>query len=106
MEDLLREAKKAAANIIFAGTKVTPEVEEERKAVCITCEYYDAQHKECKACNCFLDIKWTRKTHNNPMKMRVEETHCEMGKWNDIEIANRYRLIDGKKLLNHDKETV
>lgn len=100
--DILKKAKLLAAQVVFTGEKVDAETVEMRKAACQGCEFFDEKYRECKACGCMLDIKWALKTHTNPMKFRDEITHCVHGKWNDVEIANVYRLIDGKKLIDND----
>jgi hypothetical protein len=47
-------------------------------------------------CTCFIDAKAGIKVNLNPNKlMRKEITHCHLGKWDDKDLANYYREIDG-----------
>lgn len=54
---------------------------------------YDAGRDKCKECGCFMEVKTGARTHRNPKRgMRVEVTHCPLGKWGDLEIAEFYKL--------------
>jgi len=44
----------------------TQEVQEERKSICYTCEYYDVEDHRCKACGCMLSIKVTMSANSCP----------------------------------------
>lgn len=70
-----------------------------REARCEDCDFRDKQENRCKVCKCFLAVKQKSKENRNPQRLRNEVTHCPHGKWNDKDIANEYRQIDGLPLL-------
>ncbi|MEP7197274.1 MAG: hypothetical protein ABI851_12200 [Saprospiraceae bacterium] len=75
-------------------------LEAERLATCEGCPMMDKINRQCKICTCFIDAKVGIKVNHNPLKLfRPEVTHCPLGKWNDKDLANHYRQIDGLKLL-------
>ena len=74
---------------------VTSEVKKARQEVCNACERRDQVANRCKICKCFLAVKTGTAENLNPTKLRYEVTHCPLGKWDDKEIANQYREIDG-----------
>ena len=77
-----------------------PELEKERYDKCRSCDKYDAKNDKCSVCGCFMEIKTPLKYNINPKKMgRVEITHCPLGKWDDKDIANQYRQLDGLEPL-------
>jgi len=93
--ELLDKILKMAANKLLVEEYVKKEVAEWRYGVCEGCNVFDPTAKRCKACRCFMEVKTKSKINFNPVKMRFEITHCPMGKWNDLEITNEYRKIDG-----------
>jgi hypothetical protein len=92
------------AETLIVKEKVSDEVANERMSVCIACEYRDKEENKCKKCGCFLDLKTACLTNWNPKKNRNEVTHCPIGKWNDLETTNQYRLIDGLEPLTEHKK--
>lgn len=89
---------------IEMALKVEPledkELEDWRMDQCRGCDRYDAENDKCKECGCFMEIKTGLKYNHNPKKWgRVEVTHCPLGRWNDLEIANSYRKVDGLEPL-------
>ena len=79
---------------------VTPDVTDWRMSVCRACSYLDAENMKCGKCGCFVEVKTTCRTNWNPKKLRMEFTHCPLGKWKDKELTNQYRAIDGLEPLN------
>lgn len=59
-------------NTILNGEEVwaTKDVQEERKKICISCEFYDQKQHRCIDCGCFLDAKI-------PLAM----ARCHLDKW-------------------------
>lgn len=97
--NLIDEALKIAAGILIVQEKTTPEIAEWRMSICMTCEKRDAKKNKCLECGCFLDLKTASNMNWRPSKNRNEKTHCPIGKWDDKEVANAYREIDGLQLL-------
>lgn len=99
----LNDLKNRALHLIAEKAIVKEQVGEHeasaRMLVCLNCEKRDAAENKCKVCGCFLDLKTGAKTNWNAKQMRNEITHCPLGKWNDKNIANLYREMDGKELL-------
>jgi hypothetical protein len=80
----------------LALTNVSDEESKRRYNICKNdCNNYDAKSDKCIFCGCFMEVKSKTLTHINPKKGRTEVTHCPAGLWNDKDIANYYRLIDG-----------
>lgn len=101
------KAKRKAAELLFHGDKVSPEVVKMRVDRCSNgCKYFDPVKEECVKCTCVLSVKW--KLHNffHPLKLRNEIAHCPIGRWDDLELANYYNLIDEKKIIKDDQENV
>lgn len=46
------------------------EISEKRLNVCISCEHLIQLTKQCKKCGCFM-----------PLKTKLEEAMCPIGKW-------------------------
>jgi hypothetical protein len=67
-----------------------------RMAICRGCDKYDPERDKCGVCGCYMQVKTSAKTHLNPEQMRVEITHCPLGKWGDDKIAKHYQFIDKK----------
>lgn len=66
-----------------------------RLAICESCERLDADARRCKVCKCYVDAKTSALTNFNPLRGRNEVTHCPVGFWGDVDVANIYRKIDG-----------
>ncbi len=98
-----QEIKNRALHLLAATVIVKDVVEGEeadrRMEVCFSCEKRNENENVCNVCGCFLDLKTSAKTNWNARKLRNEITHCPLGRWNDKEIANLYREMDGKELL-------
>lgn len=97
MNIFLEALKVAAKGLVVDDVPV--EVAEYRYNVCLSCDKRKADTDQCGICNCFLQLKTGAKTNINPLKGRTEITHCPIGRWNDKEIANHYRELDGKPAL-------
>lgn len=97
--DILDEVLKIAAGAIIVKEKAEPGVAEWRMAICNNCDQKDFKKNKCLQCGCFLDLKTNSNTNYRISKNRTEKTHCPLGKWDDIQIANAYRELDGLPLL-------
>lgn len=93
------EIKHYLASKVIVKEWVDGETADARFDVCLKCEHRDAEENKCKVCTCFLDLKTKSRVNWRPSKNRNEITHCPLGQWNDKEIANEYRALDGLKLL-------
>lgn len=96
--NIFLRALKVAAQVLVID-HVEGEIARKRMSVCLMCPYRDPKNEVCGICHCFLDLKTTSETNWNPERLRQEITHCPKGKWDDKEIANVYRQMDGKELL-------
>lgn len=92
------EALKVAANGLVLED-VSEEISAKRYSVCLGCDKRKSETDQCGICNCFLQIKSGAKNNINPLRARTEITHCPLGRWDDKEIANHYRELDGKPPL-------
>lgn len=101
LNDLKNEALKTLARIALATGQDAPnELQALRLEVCRACPMLDAENMCCRSCGCYVEVKATMMQNYNPKKAgRKEETHCPQGRWGDVEIANRYRKIDGLPLI-------
>ena len=72
---------------------------ERRFEICKACDRYQSSNMKCGECGCFMDIKTTLLTNINPVKLRTEKTHCPLGRWGDVDIANFYRQLDKLPLI-------
>lgn len=103
----IQEIKNRVLHLIAETVIVKEETDIEtaikRSLICGGCERNDktenGPYGVCMDCKCFLDLKPKSKTNWNPKKNRNEITHCPNGFWNDKDIANIYREMDGKELL-------
>lgn len=86
------------------------ELTEARKAKCKGC--VNLKVDTCKICKCLIDVKSEAKINHNMFQFGfpLEITHCPVGKWpirledesiggNDLEIANFFRVKNGKGKL-------
>ena len=91
---------KAGAKIVFEVELLKdPALVEFRMNTCRGCDLLDPEDLTCGVCGCFMDVKTTQKLSRNLKKLRTETTHCPEGLWNDKEVANHYRQIDGLEPL-------
>lgn len=97
---LIDEIKKVAAGALIVRESVDDETAAKRMLICRGCDRSDLQNDKCLECGCFLSLKTQTFSNWRPSKNRVEITHCPLGKWDDFEIANAYRTLDGLPLLN------
>lgn len=104
--EIINQALKFGARTFLTVEKLNnSEIEAFRMNTCRACEQFDSEDLTCGVCGCFMDVKTTLKTNKTFVRsgvkvgMRIEETHCPLGKWNDKETANYYRELDGKELL-------
>lgn len=59
---------------------------------------FDPGSGKCRECVCFMEVKAGAKTHRNPAAgFRVEITHCPLGKWGDVAIAEFYKTQNLKE---------
>ena len=66
-----------------------------RLKICESCHLLDKDARRCKVCKCYVDVKTSALTNANPLRRRNEVTHCPVGFWGDVDVANIYREIDG-----------
>lgn len=97
--NLIEKIKHLAAEKLIVREWTTAEVAAHRMAICEGCPNRNKEENKCTVCGCFLDLKTEALTNWNAKKVRNEVTHCPLGKWGDVEIANEYRRIDGKELI-------
>lgn len=93
--NLLDKILKVAADKVLVESHVSEEVKEFRMGVCLKCPLLSISDYRCKVCKCYVEVKSGSEINFNPKKLRNEITHCPKGMWNDLEIANEYRKIDG-----------
>lgn len=93
--------KAGAYALLGAGDLNDPGLAVSRMNTCKECPFFDPNNVKCKDCGCFLEVKTKLLKNLNPDKgFRTELTHCPQGKWDDKQVANIYREMDGKPLLN------
>lgn len=97
--NIMHEILKLAADTALVVERAGPETKAERLEVCERCPFLNKKSRKCRVCGCYVDIKTGTIKNRNPEKLRNEFTHCPKGKWNDKELANQYRKIDGLKPL-------
>lgn len=98
--NIMHKILKLAAETTLVIEEVEPEVKAKRLAVCEGgCGFLNKVSRKCRSCGCYVDAKAGSKQNRNPTKLRFEITHCPKGKWDDKELANQYRIIDGLKPL-------
>lgn len=96
---ITEQVKHYLAKNIIVKEWVDGQTADERFDTCLKCEYRNSEENTCTICTCFLDLKTKSRVNWRPAKNRNEITHCPLGKWNDKEIANEYRALDGLKPL-------
>lgn len=92
--------KRAAAAALEVETMEDTIVVSERLKTCSECVHRNAEREKCGVCGCYIQIKATMKVNHNPIYLQTEFTHCPMGKWGDLEIANHYRAARGQQLIS------
>jgi hypothetical protein len=102
----------AASKAIVKERLNNPEQTAIRALTCADCPHRvkaeNPADQKCGVCGCFLSLKTIAATNYNPKVLppRSELTHCPLGKWGDLEIANTYREMDGKTPLNFPGEYI
>lgn len=99
LSEIKNRALRLIAEKAIVKETVSDDEADKRFSVCLKCEKRNAEENTCTVCGCFLDLKTGSKVNLNAKKLRNEITHCPLGRWNDKEIANVYREMDGKELL-------
>jgi hypothetical protein len=87
-----------AINLVVKKKHLNIAVKQFREYRCRSCPYFN-ENITCQKCSCLLDVKWTALT-NRVTVMDIEQielTHCPVGRWNDIDIAEFYNHIKKKK---------
>lgn len=92
------EAKKLAAANVLVKEKVDDETAACRMEICQKCEMLN-EKITCMVCDCLMELKTKSKINRSPQRPFGEITHCPLGKWGDIDIANYYRAEDSKEPL-------
>mgnify|MGYP005991554949 CR=1 FL=1 len=102
MNKHLEKAVKSVARYFLAVEKLNdPELEEMRMNTCMGCDKFRQDNKTCNECGCWMDVKTGLKTNRDPdLAGEIVETHCPLGRWGDVELANQYREEKGLPLLN------
>ena len=110
----LERAKKLTKEKLAKGFLIEEELTDQKEIdfrleKCRSCIWYDKRKDECKDCGCIVSLKSTTKVSRNPNRGgfkeiikggELEQTHCPQGRWNDKDIANFYRSIEGRVLLD------
>lgn len=103
LNDLKNRALHLIAEKVIVKENVDTATAEWRFSICDGCDRNNKSENKpfgvCMDCGCFLDLKQKSKINWNAKRMRNEITHCPNGFWNDKNIANLYREMDGKELL-------
>lgn len=118
LDKILKVSAKTLLSIEEHGNN---DLTKTRMSICNSCDRFDPEHQQCGVCGCYMDVKTTLLTHRNPKAFgRIEITHCPIGKWGDLpeivveklgekgielegatdmDIADYYRKIDSKPLI-------
>lgn len=99
---IIEQIKYYLAEQLIVKEKVDTDTADARFDICLKCDKRNEDENKCTVCGCFLDLKTSSRVNFRVSKNRNEITHCPLGKWNDLEIANEYRRIDGKELLTEN----
>lgn len=97
--NILDEIAKLAASTVLVEEKVEPDVAAWRMQICQGCDRLQESNLRCKVCGCYLEVKTFSKVNLNK-RGQQEITHCPLGRWNDLEVANQYRKINGLSPLD------
>lgn len=97
--NIMHRILRLAAEKTLVIEKVDDETRDKRLETCMGCRFLNKASRKCRGCGCYVDVKAATKENRNPEKLRYEITHCPKGKWNDKELANQYRVLDGLKPL-------
>lgn len=100
---VINEIKHYLAEKLIIKEQVDTETADWRFDICLKCDKRNEDENTCTVCGCFLDLKTSSRVNYRVKKNRNEITHCPLGRWNDLEIANEYRRIDGKEPLIEKK---
>lgn len=92
---ILDEALQLAAKAVLVDEPIDDQTGNERLSICESCDKFNQKHRKCTVCKCYMDVKCFSRINKNPKKLRSEVTHCPLGRWGDLEIANEYRKMDG-----------
>lgn len=99
----LDEIAKTAAMEVLVLELVPNDLRDFRRSVCETCPNLlnpgDLKTWRCGACGCWLEEKTKALRNRSLQRPKGEVTHCPNGFWNDKDIANHYRALDGAPLL-------
>lgn len=95
----LDEVKKLAAAKVLVLEQVDAATADMRWKTCWNCDQMDHSNKTCRTCGCYIEVKIWSKNSRSPARPMGELTHCPLGKWEDKDIANHYRTLDGKAPL-------
>lgn len=95
----LDKAKQLAAAKILVVEEGDQQTADMRWQICYPCEYRDQTENVCTLCGCPISAKIWSKISRSLARPFGEVTHCPMGKWNDKEITNYYRQVDGEPPL-------
>lgn len=102
---MVNELLKLAAKAVLVLENVPEEKAVERMNICQQCPEFLIPDIRCAVCGCYLEVKTKSKTNRSVARPNGEVTHCPLGKWGDVEIANFYRARDGveplKQILDH-----
>lgn len=101
MNDLILKAQHFLAKNILVESETDNATAQKRLDVCNTCDHRLEKENKCGVCGCFLDLKSKSLENYNPKKLRTEITHCPIGNWGDLELANFYRVLDGKQPIDN-----
>jgi len=120
---LKRDIKKELANGFLVVDKYNMEIPEEREVVVFRrkmcmgdpdngvapCMWYDALRDECKDCGCIIELKTQTITERSANLGNFKEimeggkivkTHCPHARWMDKDVANYYRGLEGRELID------
>lgn len=102
---LSKKLLSLAAEALLVEQYVEEAVAKFRMSICLTCDRRDPGMNRCLECGCMLDAKTKSKLNRRlSLGRQSEVTHCPLGKWDDLKIANEYRKLDGlPPLLNQQK---
>lgn len=104
MNQTLAKIVKPVAKFFLAVEDLNDSEQEAiRWQTCQTCPKFKEGSGQCGVCGCFMDVKTKLKTNRDPELLKIVTTHCPLGKWGDLEIANMYRIEKGLEPLEAEK---